>query len=274
MKAGYVYRGELFPTEAGTPQGGVISATLANMTLDGMSEALEERFGRPTQRCAWKNKVHLVRYADDFVVTAASEDVAQEVISRFLRVRGLALSEEKTCVTRIDDGFDFLGWNFRKYAGKLLIRPSRRSVKAVKEKLHDIILRKDVSATQTDLIRELNPVITGWANYHRCFCAAKTFNEIDNTVFLMLRRWANCRHHSNKSRGWITERYWRSVGKRKWVFASKELRLKRMSDVRIVRHKMLRRDANPYLEASYFEKRPMPTDTGLRRSGELLSART
>ena len=114
------------------------------MTLDEMEAALDREFHR-TQKETFKNKVTLVRYADDFVVTAADRHTAErakEVIKDFLKRRGLTLSEEKTLITNIRDGFDLLGWNFRKYGDKLIIKPSDKSVKAISEKLHEIILGK------------------------------------------------------------------------------------------------------------------------------------
>ena len=129
LKAGFIYQRELFPTEEGTPQGGIISPILANMTLDGIEKKLVERFhtnalGKVDSRFKNAHKVNFVRYADDFVVTAATPELAleaKELIREFLAERGLELSDEKTVVTNIDDGFDFLGWNFRKYNEKLIM---------------------------------------------------------------------------------------------------------------------------------------------------------
>lgn len=139
LKAGFIYQRELFPTEEGTPQGGIISPILANMTLDGIEKKLVERFhtnalGKVDLRFKNAHKVNFVRYADDFVVTAATPELAleaKELIREFLAERGLELSDEKTVVTNIDDGFDFLGWNFRKYNEKLIIKPSKKAVKAM-----------------------------------------------------------------------------------------------------------------------------------------------
>lgn len=112
LKSGFVWKNQWFPTEAGTPQGGIISPTLANMTLDGMERMLRERFGEPKSMKANKNKVNMVRYADDFVVTGASKEILEEaksIIEEFLKERGLSLSEEKTKIVHIEEGFDFLG---------------------------------------------------------------------------------------------------------------------------------------------------------------------
>ena len=122
LKAGLIYQGQLQATVAGTPQGGIISPTLANVTLNGLERELVAHLGAKFGIAkAKKLKIHVVRYADDFVITGDSQEVlVEEVrpwIEAFLAVRGLQLSEEKTRITHIDQGFDFLGWNFRKYVG-------------------------------------------------------------------------------------------------------------------------------------------------------------
>ncbi len=139
LKAGFVFENELFPTDDGTPQGGVISPILANMALDGMQEMLVNHFdlsakGEVSAFVHNKSKVNLVRYADDFIVTAATKEIAEEakgLIREFLKTRGLELSEEKTTITHINDGFDMLGWTFRKFNGKLIVKPSNKSIKTL-----------------------------------------------------------------------------------------------------------------------------------------------
>ena len=134
LKAGYVFEKNLYHTDRGTPQGGIISPILANITLDGIESILEEQY--PDM------KVHFIRYADDFMVTAPSKEVAEEIcelIRIFLTERGLELSESKTLITHINDGFDFLGWSFRKYDGILLIKPSRESIRKVTDTIPYVI---------------------------------------------------------------------------------------------------------------------------------------
>lgn len=264
LKGGFIYSKQLFPTEEGTPQGGIISPILANMTLDGMEALLDREFHR-TQKEMFKNKVNLVRYADDFVVTAADRltaERAKEVIRNFLKTRGLTLSEEKTLITNIRDGFDMLGWNFRKYNDKLIIKPSKKSVKAINEKLHEIILGKGKTWKQESLIVKLNQTITGWTNYHQSVCAAKTFSAIDHNIFELLWRWAK-RRHPNKSKKWKVQRYWHSKGSRNWVFCTEKTELKEAAHTPIIRHVKIRASANPYLEPEYFEKRKF--QNGMRR---------
>jgi RNA-directed DNA polymerase len=131
LKCGYMERSMFNPTIAGTPQGGIISPTLANMALDGLEKKLRSCFGKT-------RKVHMVRYADDFIITGGSKELPENevrpVVAYFLKIRGLELSEEKTKISHINDGFDFLGFNIRKYDDKLLTKPSESSVSAIKEK--------------------------------------------------------------------------------------------------------------------------------------------
>src|SRR3990170_3500348 len=158
LKAGYIFDRQLFQTEAGTPQGGIISPILANMALDGIEKMLSEKYPKNKydiiggKRKA-THKVNFVRYADDFIVTANTEETAKEIkelIKDFLRDRGLELSDEKTLITHIDNGFDFLGWNFRKYNGKLLVKPSKKSIDKFTEKISDII--KDGKAWKQEVL--------------------------------------------------------------------------------------------------------------------------
>src|SRR5919109_717647 len=175
----------LHPTEEGTPQGGIISPAIANMALDGFSQYLLERFPRSKQ--GNRPKVNLARYADDFVVTGASKELLeQEVkpsIETFLKERGLQLSQEKTVVTHMKDGFDFLGQQVRKYkSGAVLTTPSKKNVKAYLKKVREIIeTLKGSSAGH--LIARLNPVISGWVNYHRFGASSQTFNFVDHAIF-------------------------------------------------------------------------------------------
>lgn len=262
LKSGFVYKGELFPTIDGTPQGGIISPILANMALDGIQKKLAEKFdlsrtGRISEKVHKKNKVNFVRYADDFIVTAISKDVAEEVkelIKDFLDKRGLRLSEEKTLITNINDGFDLLGWNFRKYNGKLIIKPSKRSIKALTESLTDVILRKGKAMSQDALICKLNQKLIGWGNYHKSVCSKTTFQKIDHILFILLWKWA-CHRHNRKNKKWIKEKYWHSNGHRDWIFSTNYRELKSLSYVPIIRHTKLNLSMNPYLDQQYFAKR-------------------
>ena len=257
----------LHPTDEGTPQGGIISPVIANMALDGLSQQLLERFPRSKQGNS--PKVNLARYADDFIVTGASKELLeQEVkpfIERFLKERGLQLSQEKTVITHIKDGFDFLGQHVRKYkSGAVLTTPSKKNAKAFLKKVRGIIEKhRDSSAGQ--VIVKLNPVIRGWANYHRFGASSKTFNSIGNAIFKKVWWWAR-RRHPRKSATWVKQKYFTTEGTYNWVFTGevkdeegnrKLVHLRRATDVKIQRHTPIQGEANPYDPAweTYFEKR-------------------
>jgi len=175
------------------------------------------------------------------------------VIELFMKERGLELSEEKTLITHIDDGFDFLGWNFRKYKGKLLIKPSKKSIDNVTRKISNVV-KDGMAWKQEDLIGALNPIITGWTNYHQSVVSKETFSKLDNIIWNMLWRWGK-RRHPQKSRSWVASKYWHSEGTRKWVFSTEKNKLKCFSDTKIVRHICLKLDKNPYLDKEYFDMR-------------------
>jgi RNA-directed DNA polymerase len=268
LTCGVIFDKILTPTKEGTPQGGIISPTLANATLDGLEKLVNETY---PNKYEGKGKVHfpkvnLIRYADDFVVTAENRETLEEIqilLTDFLAQRGLTLSEEKTLITHISEGFNFLGFNVRKYNGKLLIKPSMKSQKKILEKLHEAIF-SNKSASQCLLIEILNPIITGWGNYFRHVVSKEVFAKIDHLLVGQLKRWA-FRRHSNKSRKWTIDKYFKSENKRKWVFQdfftiddkTKVFTLKKLADIPIVRHVKIKKDANPFDVQwfEYFEKR-------------------
>ena len=268
LKCGFVFNRQLFPTDEGTPQGGIISPTLANMTLDGLQALLADKFKLNSYKKNYYNPmVNLVRYADDFIITGVSRELLENevkpLVREFLAVRGLTLSEEKTRVTHIDDGFDFLGFNIRKYKGTILIKPSAKSVKEFLSKVR-LIISKNKAAKQESLIRLLNPVIEGWGNYYKHCVAFKTFDKADNQIFLKLWQWCRRRHH-NKGKEWVARRYYHSSRGRKWTFGvpmanGKEkfiYSVKRLTAIPITRHVKIRSLANPFDTEwwGYFEKR-------------------
>ena len=278
LQAGYIDEGTLFDTEAGTPQGGIISPVLANMTLDGLEAAVLASVG-PTKNARQGFKVNVVRYADDFVVTGTSKEVLERqvrpAVEAFMAVRGLELSEEKTRITNISQGFDFLGQNVRKYAGKLLIKPAAKSVKALLEKAREVV-KRNKAITQANLIHLLNPILRGWAMYHRHVVSSSQFSSIDHQIWHLLWKWA-MRRHPTKSAGWVKHRYFHLEGNRHWVFASKgkvrgvtqHLRLFYASTVAIVRHVKIQSKANPFdpVWTLYFARRRVakrsPMEPGL-----------
>jgi len=260
LDAGYVEEGITYPSRKGTPQGGIISPTLANMTLDGLEKVVKSAVPR-------RNRVNFVRYADDFVITGKSKRLLDQnvkpVVEAFLTERGLTLSEEKTVITYIRNGFTFLGQTFRKHGRVLHITPSVEGVLALKRKIGEII-RKHVSAPMPVLIKKLNETLRGWANYHRHVVASEAFGCVDSYVFEQLWRMLR-RRHSNKSKKWLFKKYWTASG-RDHVFAVKAKSAKgvgklyqvvRAGAIGIKRHIKIKAAANPYLSeyAGYFWER-------------------
>ncbi|MDD4753861.1 MAG: group II intron reverse transcriptase/maturase [Desulfitobacteriaceae bacterium] len=268
LKSGFKYEGKLFPTEAGSPQGGAISSLFANMALDGLEKVIQDKYHRNSKgnienHYRAKTKVNLVRYADDFIITANSKEIAEEIksiVSSFLESRGLMLSEEKTMITHIDEGFDFLGWTFRKFKGKLIVKPSKSSIKSLIRKCSAIILKEGKASTQSELIRRLNQMIRGWTNYHKHVVASQAFSYVNNTLYLLLHLWAKHRH-PNKSKWWRLNRYWHRKDGKPWVFMTDDYTLINLRRIKIVRHPNLQISKTPFLDKEYFIKRRIKLKT-------------
>ncbi|MGF6818603.1 RNA-directed DNA polymerase [Paraburkholderia atlantica] len=258
LKAGLIYKGQLQATEAGTPQGGIISPTLANVTLNGLERDLTAhlcaKFGIAK---ANKLKVNVVRYADDFVITGGSKEVLENEVrpwvEAFLAIRGLQLSEEKTRITHVDEGFDFLGWNFRKYSEKLLIKPSKKNALMFYRKVAETI-SGNKTVKQEVLIQLLNPMLRGWAQYHSPVVAKQAYTRMESLIFRRLWRWSK-RRHPQKNADWVKKKYFHTVGARRWVFAAPTVRddgskglleLYQISGTEIRRHKKVKGDFNPF----------------------------
>jgi len=268
LKAGVIYKNQLQKTEAGTPQGGIISPTLANAVLNGLELRLIAHLGaRFGVTKAKKLLVNVVRYADDFVITGVSKEILEEVVKpwveAFLAERGLQLSAEKSRITRIDDGFDFLGWNFRKYDGKLLIKPSKKNAQAFYRKVKEVI-STNKTAKQENLIHLLNPILRGWANYHSPVVAKAAFSRMEHQIFRALWRWAT-RRHPRKNTTWIKRKYFPRAVNQSWVFAAtvtKEdgtwvrRKLYQLSGTPIRRHIKIKGSYNPFdpVHEAYGEK--------------------
>jgi RNA-directed DNA polymerase len=265
LKAGVMEHHALTPTDEGTPQGGPISPALANLALDGLEPLLNQRF--PKSHRGHNEKVNYVRFADDFCITGASREVLEHevkpLVEAFLKERGLELSPEKTVITHIDDGFDFLGQRVQKYHGTMLIMPSKKNTQALLERVRKIT-RGNKQATAGHLIALLNPLLRGWANYHRHVVSKTTFRRVDAAVFQALWRWAR-RRHPRKGARWVRKKYFCSTGTRHWVFFGEldsrhgrdRVHLFWTIDTPIERHVKIRERANPYDPAweEYFEQR-------------------
>lgn len=264
LKAGFIDKKTLFPTEAGTPQGGIISPVLANMTLNGLESLLKTRFKIKQGKNYFNPMVNLVRYADDFVITASTKELLENevkpLVEEFLTTRGLVLSQEKTKITHIEEGFDFLGKTIRKYDGKFLVKPSKENLHNFLEKVREII-KGNKTVKQEWLINLLNPVIRGWVNYHKADNAGKTFASVDHAIWKRLWKWAR-RRHPHKGARWVKKKYFIQQGNRDWIFAcGKEAkgkgRLIFAKSTRIKRHVKIRGEANPFDPKweEYFEAR-------------------
>jgi RNA-directed DNA polymerase len=257
LKAGYFFRGEFNLTETGTPQGGVISPLLANIGLHGLESHI--KFTNP--------KLGVVRYADDFIVTARDKEsleIARIQIQLWLSERGLELSTEKTFITSIVEGFDFLGFNHRHYNGKLLIKPSKKKVLDFCKRIGKEIKALD-GATQEALITKLNPILRGFANYYKGGVSKETFSYISSRRWEYLWRWAK-RRHPNKNKRWVMKRYFKTIKGNKWTFATtisdrrgreKDLILYPIAYTPIERHIKVRGEASPDDTSlqEYWEKR-------------------
>lgn len=268
LKAGYLDKFVFNRTEEGTPQGGIISPVLANIVLDKLETELRNRFPLKSSGKYEAQQINFVRYADDFVITGRTKELLETevkpLVKNFLKERGLELSDEKTRITNIADGFDFLGQNVRKYRKILLIKPSKKNIHSFIEKVRTII-RTNQSATVGNLVSLLNPVIRGWANYHRAAVAKDIFGQMDDAIFKALWQWAK-RRHPNKNRWWIKDKYFTTQGDNRWMFYGqvkdkegkpKNLHLFLARSVPIKRHIKVRGEANPYAAEweTYFEQR-------------------
>lgn len=265
LKAGFIEKGETHSTDQGAAQGGGISPTLAVMALS----RLEGKLRSNNLRQQYKEKINVIAYADDFVVTAANEHLIHDKIIPILKAAlsevGLELSKEKTKITSIYDGFNFLGFNVRKYKnGKTLIKPSKVNINTFLRDIRAII--KDGTALPTDkLIYRLNEKIIGWTNYYRSQVSSKVFVQIDSEIFLALKRWG-LKRHARKGKRWIIRKYYTRVGNDHWRFhcilkdkegKDKILYLKNATETRIRRHNKIRAEATPFNPCfkEYFKQR-------------------
>ncbi len=262
LKAGYIENFRKFNTNTGTPQGGIISPLLMNMTLDGLEKLIREHF--PT----WKRtKVNFIRYADDFIITSPSKELIintiKPLVIDFLNQRGLQLSEQKTKISHINEGFDFLSQNVRKYNGTLLIKPSNLAIKSFKQKIKQTVKSCRGHSAKT-LIMKLNPIIRGWVNYHKTVVSKKIFWNLSKYIFDKLLKWAKS-EHPNKKIHWIFDKYF-AKGEQRGRFSISEtdkkgneriFQLFAIGLVPIRRHIKIKSEANRYDKSfdKYFEDR-------------------
>ena len=286
LKAGYVEHGEFHATEQGTPQGGVASPLLANIALHGMEEAIGVTYDYRGQLIG---KRAVVRYADDFVCfceTREDAEQVQKILVEWLKERGLTLSEEKTRIVHLTEGFDFLGFNIRHYPApqtsrtgwKLLIKPSKESIQDVQKKLKELWRKVQGTNAQT-VVGQLNPVIRGWANYFRTAVAKEIFSGLDRWMFYKADRHAR-RKHPKKSKDWRHQRYWGRFHLDRadpWVFGDKQTGayLLKFSWFPIERHTLVKGRSSPDDPAlrDYWEKRQAAKAKDLTFSKQKLAKR-
>jgi RNA-directed DNA polymerase len=254
LKAGYV-EGEVFnATTSGVPQGGVISPVLANIALDGLEALCKGKFG-------------FIRYADDFVVSAKKRkdlDALKPQIEDWLKQRGLMLNTEKTKIVSIDDGFNFLSFNVRQYHGKCLVKPEKAKVRDFLRGIRQW-LKSNKQVTAANVVRYLNPVLRGWANYYRHVSSKDTFASVDATLWKTLWKWC-LRRHPNKGKNWVKNRYFTMSHGRNWRFYAPckttygerfEMAVANITTIPIRRHIKVKGTASPDDPAlnEYWERR-------------------
>ena len=253
LKAGVVEQGRLHRTEDGVPQGGVVSPLRLNIALHGMEHAAGVRY-HPTGSIAgrtMKDSPVLIRYADDLLCLCHTRQQALEVKARLaarLAPRGLAFNEDKTRVVSLAEGLDFLGFNVRRYRGKLLIKPSKAALRRIRERLRDE-LRSLRGSNDVAVIKRLNPIIRGSANYYRTHAAAEILDKLDQYPWRLTHKWARF-SHANKSASWVTARYFgkfNNARQDRWVFGDRHSGsyMHRFSRTGIVRHQLLKQGASP-----------------------------
>jgi RNA-directed DNA polymerase len=280
LTAGVVTDGQFVPTGEGTPQGGVISPLLMNIALHGMEEAAGVAYWTAANTVKRGCPV-LVRYADDFVVLCETREQAEQVRDRlavWLAPRGLAFNEDKTRVVHLDEGFDFLGFNVRRYRNKLLIRPAKKALLRIRERLAAEVksLRGGNAAA---VLRRLNPIIRGWSNYYRGVVSSREFSKLDHYLWRLLYKWG--RHaHPNKSKRWVAAQYFGRFNQardNRWVFGDRHsgAYLVQFSWTKIVRHQIVPQRASPDdpTLADYWQERTRRYKLPLNRVDTRLLAR-
>jgi RNA-directed DNA polymerase len=231
----------------------VLSPLLLNVALHGLEEAagVAYRTSGPNTGGAKPGSPAAIRYADDVVVLCHSQEQAENVKARlaeWLAPRGLTFNEDKTKIVHLSEGFDFLGFNVRRYNRKLLIKPSQAAVKRLRERLA-AEMRRLRGSNAAAVISALAPVVRGWAAYYRTVVSSKVFSSLDNHMWALLYKWAKWRHQ-NKPRSWIVGRYFGKFNKFRndnWVFGDRDsgAYLARFSWTGIERHVMVKGAASP-----------------------------
>jgi RNA-directed DNA polymerase len=264
LKAGVFEPGKGFaPTDAGTPQGGVISPLLLNVALHGLEEAAGVRHERYDSQRTRRGSPSLIRYADDMVALCYSKQQAEDVKTRlaaWLAPRGLTFNEDKTRIVHLDQGFDFLGFTARRRNGKLLMKRSKTAVKRVRQRL-SAEFRALRGTNPATVLAKINPIVRGWANYYRGAASSIVFAALDVHLWRLTYKWA-CHSHARKPKPWIVNRYYGRYNpdrQDRWVFGDRNsgAYLPKFAWTKIVRHSLVRGDASPDdpAQAGYWAER-------------------
>ncbi|HEV8561256.1 MAG TPA: reverse transcriptase domain-containing protein [Actinophytocola sp.] len=284
LKAGVFEPGNGFaPTDAGTPQGGVISPRLLNIALHGLEEAAGVRKERSDPQRTKRGSPSLIRYADDMVALCYTRQQAEQVKARlaaWLAPRGLTFNEDKTRIVHLDDGFDFLGFTARRRNGKLIIKPSKAAVKRVRHRLA-VEFRALRGTNPAAVLAKINPIVRGWANYYRGAASSIVFAALDVHLWRLTYKWA-CHGHPHTPKRWIINRYfgrYNTARQDRWVFGDRTsgAYLPKFAWTKIVRHSLVRGDASPDdpAQAGYWADRRRKTKPLLdRRTLHLLAGKT
>lgn len=257
LESGVVFNGELFPTDVGISLGANISPMLGNMTLDGLQYKLYDLQGEKITD--FKNG-YMVRFADDVAVTARTREDAEifkEEIEKFAGIRGLTLSEKKTKIVNIKDGFDFLSRFYIKLHNQIRVIPSEKAVKAFEEDLEDFILNPEKKWTQRTLIRDLNAKLYGWATYHRVEESGDVFKHLDVFVNALLIKLMQ-RTYPNKTVKQLLNKYWYKLADGRYVFAlitNRNVSIINLENILLVKHRRMDLKKNIFLDKDYFEER-------------------
>lgn len=263
LKAGYVEAEVFHETPSGTPQGGVISPLLANIALDGLDDLLATYHktrpytynGQPAIGRKKRKRYGFIRYADDIRVTAETKEDIEAiipVIEEWLKQRGLELNPQKTKLTHISQGMDFLGFHMRQFKGHCLTLPQKEKVHAFLKRIRKW-LKANKSATPEAVIHTLNAQLRGWGNYYRHGVSKKTFAYIDHQVYIALWQWAK-RRHPKKGKRWIANKYFFPKDGRRWRFNAtitsrqghpKTITLVKLGEIPIQRHIKVAGTASP-----------------------------
>jgi RNA-directed DNA polymerase len=224
-----------------------------NVALHGMEQAAGVRYittGTNAGTAVAGSPV-VIRYADDLLAFCHSVEQAEQVkarLAQWLAPRGLAFNEDKTRVVHLDEGVDFLGFNLRRYRGKLLIKPSKAAVKRIRQRL-STEMRALRGANAEAVLQRLNPIIRGWSAYYRHVVSSRAFNDVDTHMWRLAYKWAKYRH-PHKSKRWITARYFGAFNlarRDQWVFGDRETGAYLLKFVwtKIVRHTLVKGRASP-----------------------------